>query len=547
MTLATFAYLVFALIALRMVLSFARSLDHTRTLRHFAGLKKYAAETIGEAAKAAGSEARTELAKVAGAAGVAAVGLITMGPQVASFAIDHYTRPGPLPLPAVENINSGRKVKYWPTGGGPGAGYDAPDAPTIATVVLSDTSAYFTASPFSGSLDDSVEYTIFELDTLGGDFTYTADTQTVATGHPLRSDTILTFPSGGTPTWMVRAKHGGLASGLESAYSATDTFTVEVEGSYLDTWMCDWSYGITADASTFADSLDTWLGQANGNDGTSGANGCYDAVSGTGYRWIAETLAKPSLANSHAWPTEMTNVYRVAWDSTYSADSGSSFLLQVDNAVDTVEVGQYKYHRLYDYRTNEPGEEMSGHWYHGGTNASGGNYPGVIQKSEGTLASDSSYLAEANVGIQCISVNCGGRGAGGYRLESPDKLKTFHLYRREIRAYRFHADSISYAYRVYDGTTGTLLYDQDDFVCFSGSDSGFECEEGVDVLGSGPTYNGAFELYWTGAHEIGNNGTSEQPTTRRHTYFGGLAIATSESSNAWIGAYPNTAVGEGGG
>ena len=127
--------------------------------------------------------------------------------------------------------------------------YSAPTAPTLEAVVVlaGDTAAYAQASAFAGDYDDSLEYTVFEWDTVTGSFTLKVDT--VAT--PVLRDTVLTnpgtFKAGGI--YKVRALQRGYEGG-NSAYSVVDTFTA----SAVTVYFCsDWGTTTGKTSTALAD------------------------------------------------------------------------------------------------------------------------------------------------------------------------------------------------------------------------------------------------------------------------------------------------------
>lgn len=106
----------------------------------------------------------------------------------------------------------------------------SPDAPTLAVAVLpGDTAAWASTSAFSGDPGDSHSYSIFQWDTVTGDF----DTSPIAVdtiSAPQVRDTVGfptgVFGSGGV--YKVRALHAGSAGG-ESSFSVVDTFTARAQ------------------------------------------------------------------------------------------------------------------------------------------------------------------------------------------------------------------------------------------------------------------------------------------------------------------------------
>ena len=162
------------------------------------------------------------------------------------------------------------------------ASYGAPNTPVIAAVVFDDSSVYTTANAFVGSLDDSIDYTVFEYDSLRGDFSTApilVDTQTYASGHVLRSDTLINAALSGD-TLKVRALHHGMASSLSSSYSAVDTFVMAtVTASTYDPYLpAAWT-----DTVHYEDF--TGLVANTRFDSISGATGDMDAP------WTLETVA----------------------------------------------------------------------------------------------------------------------------------------------------------------------------------------------------------------------------------------------------------------
>ena len=94
------------------------------------------------------------------------------------------------------------------------ASYSAPNTPTVTAVMFEDTAGYANGSAFVGSLDDTLQYAIYEFDSLRGDFTTApvlVDTQQANGGHPLRSDTVLNFTA--NDTFKVRVTYLGALSG----------------------------------------------------------------------------------------------------------------------------------------------------------------------------------------------------------------------------------------------------------------------------------------------------------------------------------------------
>lgn len=290
-------------------------------------------------------------------------------------------------------------------------------------------------------------------------------------------------------------------------------------------WFCDWSYGLgRSDAAL--------MGQANGNDHVSGFGECFDgwtAVSGS----PIEVVPVPTLPNGQNWPNGMTNVLRVAWRD----DGGSTTqMVQCDSCWVPPAIGEYMFHRLYEYREVPPGERMDGHFYHAGNNDERpSEYATLVWKGVGSVRSDSTYSLQVGPGVQCSG--CGGRGGGFF--QSDGKYRMYRLHRIENRWHRVSATRMRLNTRVYDGTTDAPVLSGRDLLCNSGSSNG-KCAGaggyGVDTLGQ---YLTEYSLI-DGWHsiELGNNGT--YPTSRNTTYqwIGGVAVRVSADPDAWIGPYP---------
>lgn len=407
-------------------------------------------------------------------------------------------------------------VAYWGAGGGMGAiggsgasgdvsfSYSAPNAPTLSRNVLSDSSVVLTTNAFAGSGDDTHLQTIYQVDTINGDWS-TLNVADTLNGAGLTLDSLF---SGMTKdgTFKARAIHEG-TNGGESAWSDSVTILLISPSGFNVDYVCDHTYAL-------GDSIPALKGGPNDDP-----SNCTNDFSGSN---LTRLDIIDTLPGTTGWP--FPRMVQVEWSGTYS-----SLMLQLDpgswtgSGLDTLDVGEYQFWMMYDYVTQEVGELYDGHWFHQGSNVSPTEYPWVWRMN-GSVQSDSTYSTRFGVALQCTG--CGGRGRGYYTW--PDS-HTHVLYRREHRIFRSHLDSTQVDVRVYDAIADTLVASSVDFVC------AVDCTGG-DYLGE---YKAAMTInpkVWR-AYERGNNGPQFQPSSSQYSYLGPIAFKISSDSSAWIGQY----------
>lgn len=409
-----------------------------------------------------------------------------------------------------------------------GASYDPPAKPTLSYIV-SDTSTVRLLGPsFSGDGDDTHA---------SSDWVVTRYGQTDTLISELASDSLeqITIMSNANfkadSVYSAFLTYNGTNGGASTA-SDTVAFTM-IEAAAL-VHFCDWDYATgNSDAAV--------LGQANGNDGSSGFGECFD-------EWTANigdlltVVAVPTLPTvsgaSQSWPDGMTNVLRVEWED-FNGDSTK--MVQCDSCWVPPAIGEYQFWRLYEYRECIVGEACGGHWLHGGNNNAGGTseYAGVVYKGVSNIATDSTYTLQVNPGETCNS--CGGPGGGVFATN--DTIKSFRLYRIEFRWHRVSSTTFRIAFRMYNGTSGALIVDESDFLCEGGSGKCMVAGYRNTALGDSLTTYSRIDM-WHSA-EIGNNGSYPINSTPHYQYIGGWAVRVSSDSTAWIGAYPVAGSGEG--
>lgn len=377
-----------------------------------------------------------------------------------------------------------------------------PPATPLVSGVGTDTSVILSSSAFSGAGSDTHLSTVWELDTLGGDWTATVWRDSSAVRLVL--DSLGGITAGASVlttgvTYKARARHCGTTGGC-GQFSDSVQVTATASGNEV-LFFSDWS---TATGSTAAALLDQnksepWTASW-GSNFTSGA-AVVDSASAECSGWRTENVLQMSAPNA----------------------VGQVYVLPQDGLLDTLANGESRFYRLSVCMVSN------------NFNQTHGVQDGVTTTYNSSASVGSTFWQDATSGAGAwrLAFHMVDLGANDNTWWEPatalkDSLKVGTVYRVEWQVRATSDTTFTLHARVYDEASNTLLLTDPDFDNNRFGDGSLTLTDSTDLPFTSPS-----GIASTAGFLIGVNGY-DVAGSYIYAEYAGFAVCDSD----WCGAYP---------